>query len=202
MLVSPTARAAKAYILPTESGAAVMYDPDPAECRGDVALEVYAPFELSPGEIDYLRAEYAADVAAGSRRGRRSRWKRALLAIFELALLALLVYYFSQTGQGPLSVLSVAVGATLLPSAYLLTVSLRQRSPRSPGQVVAAAAGVDGSSVQRIGQIWAQPAVAQHGANHVDLENASRRALWPTAAVFYRRLRSGRAKAPMAFRDR
>ncbi len=188
---------ADAFILPTETGAAVMFDERSLSAAGELQLEVYAPFELSPGEIDYLRAECQQRLATvpQPRSGRMLR--RIPVAITELTILGLLVYYFIDGAFPQWPVLLVAAAAGFLPSSAQML--LRRRRRGRPGRILTAGPGLDGNSVQRIGQIWGLTAAGQ-APNHIDFENAARSIGWLQAAAFYRGLRDPAQLSPLGFR--
>ena len=188
---------ADAFILPTETGAAVMFDERSHSAAGELQLEVYAPFELSPGEIDYLRAECQQRLASIPRPRARSMLRQVPVAIAELTILGLVVYFFIDAAFPEWPVLLVAVAAGFLPSSAQLL--LRRRRRGRPGRILAAGPGLDGNSVQRIGQIWGLTASGQ-SPNHIDFENAARSIGWLEAAVFYRGLRDPARIRPLGFR--
>ena len=188
---------ADAYILPTETGAAVMFDERSLSAAGELQLEVYAPFELSPGEIDYLRAECQQRLAQVPRPRARRLLAQVPVAIAELVLLGLLVYFFVDAAVPAWPVLLVAVAAGFLPSSAQLL--LRRRRRGRPGRIVAAGPGLDGNAVQRIGRVWGLAAAGQ-APNHIDFENAARSIGWPQAASFYRGLRDPARGRPLKFR--
>ncbi len=193
-----TANPANAYVLPTETGAAVMFDRPALLPRGAIRLEVYAPFQLSPGEIDCLRAEFCDRVARAPSPGIISTVGLALVALAELALLALLAYHFVQSGQALLPVLLVATAFAFLPSSLRLIARFLSHPPH-PGRVVAATSGMDGAAVQRIGRIWSQTATLE-APNTIDFENAALHAGWLEAAAFYRAMRTSPAQPALPFR--
>ncbi len=188
---------ADAFILPTETGAAVLFDERSLSAAGELQLEVYAPFELSPGEIDYLRAECQQRLASVPLPRTRSLLRRVPVAIAELAILGLLAYYFIDGEFAQWPVLLVAVAAGFLPSSVQLL--LRRRRRGRPGRILAAGPGLDGNSVQRIGQIWGLTASGQ-APNHIDFENSARSIGWRQAAAFYRGLRDPAQLPPLNFR--
>ena len=174
-----------------------MFDDRALSAAGELQLEVYAPFELSPGEIDYLRAECQQRLAGVPQARPAGMFRQISVAIAELAILGLLVYFFIDAAFPDWPVLLVAVAAGFLPSSVQLL--LRRRRRGSPGRIRAAGPGLDGNAVQRIGQIWGL--AASGGApNHIDFENAAREIGWPQAAVFYRRLRDPGQFLPLRFR--
>lgn len=188
---------ADAFILPTETGAAVMFDERALSAAGELRLEVYSPFELSPGEIDYLRAECQQRLASVPQPRARSMLRQLPVAIAELAILALLVYFFIDAALPEWPVLLVAVAAGFLPSSVQLL--LRRRRRGRPGRIQMAGPGLDGNSVQRIGQIWGLAAAGQ-APNHIDFENVARSIGWSQAAAFYRGLRDPAQLRPLNFR--
>ncbi len=193
-----TANPANAYVLPTETGAAVMFDRPAVLPSGDIRLEVYAPFQLSPGEVDCLRAEFCDRVARAPSPRIDGAAGLALVALAELALLALLAYHFVESGQAILPVLLVATAFAFLPSGLRLIARILLRPPH-PGRVVGVTSGMDGAAVQRIGRIWSQTATLE-APNTIDFEYAALNAGWVEAAAFYRAMRNSSGQPALRFR--
>ena len=176
-----------------------MFDEHALSAAGELRLEVYAPFELSPGEIDYLRAECQQRLATVPRFPSEGIWRPAATAIAELAILGLLVYFFIDAAFPNWPVLLVAAAAGFLPASAQLFLRLRHRRGGERGRIVMAGPGLDGNSVQRIGQIWAL-AASGRAPDHIEFENAALTIGWLPAVAFYRRLRDPAELLPLNFR--
>ncbi len=176
-----------------------MFDERALSGAGELRLEVYAPFEISPGEIDYLRAECQQRLASVPRVPSEGKLRQAAAAVAELLILALLIYFFIDAALPDWPVLLVAVAAGFLPSSVQLLLRIRRRRGGMPGRIVMAGPGLDGSAVHRIGQIWGL-AASGRSPDHIDFENAARAVGWLQAAAFYRRMRDPGELRPLNFR--
>ena len=193
-----------AFVVPTETGAALFIDADYTAldtANGPVQLAIYSPYEVSPGEAAVVRARLEADLFsyAASAAGFGRAWARhALLALLELTILGVLVAFLI---ANPSRVAFIVGWA--LPFGFLIAtrsalrafahrrIGARARRMLESGVVIAEPAIAQfGGSLAHVRDIWRGLEEGAFARDIVALELAAERLLrWPGAVTFYRSLR-------------
>ncbi len=205
----PNAQFIDAFVVPTDSGSAVLIDTDfrrlDAEA-GPFQIALYSRLPLSMGELAVIRSRVEADLFAQAVRtaARGQRWVLALLTgVLELCVLGVLLAFLFLNREPVHAVVVWAAPLGFLPGLAYVWHSVtgrqagaRARSTLELGELLPnTAVGRDGDSLARLRDLWRIAEQPDEPRDLMRLEGVAReRVRWPAAARFYREL----AKAPQA----
>ncbi len=199
----PSAQSIDAFVVPTDTGAAVLIDTDYASLdarRGPFQIAVYGRAPMSPGELALTCARVEADLFTFARRMARHgrRWPLELLVgLLELGAAGLLLAFLFLNRQPIHAIVVWAVPLAFAPAALhtLRALRLRRTGARARaallhGEVLPwTVVGRDGDGLARLRDLWR---AADRGGETRDLLRLEREARlrmrWPAAAQLYRRL--------------
>lgn len=209
----PNAQLIDAFVVPTDTGSAVLIDTDYGRLDADAGpfqIALYSRLRMSQGELAVIRSRVEADLFSHAVRmaGHGRRWALALLVgLLELGVVgALLAFLF--LNREP--VFAVVVWAAPLGFAPGLLQAWRGVARRRTGSrarsildvgelLPTTAVGRDGDSLARLRDLWRAANQPDEPRDLMRLERDARsRVRWPAAARFYREL----AGAPEAARPR
>ena len=163
---------------------------------GENALAVYAPGELTPGELSEVVASLVASLGAATSEqrsyGPRPRFLTTWWVIGSFAALLLSLHAVS-SGLAFVWIAAIAVGATLPwgmtagAGAAARRAAAARRILRHVGEIEPSA-GTDPRAIERLGAVW-QFARVQRGSETEQLRALERfgdEQAWPAAAAVYR----------------
>lgn len=208
----PNAQFIDAFVVPTDTGSAVLIDTDFWRLDADAGpfqIALYSRLPLSMGELAVIRARVEADLFAHAVRtaAEGRRWVLALLTgVIELGVLGVLLAFLFLNREPVHAVVVWAAPLGFLPGlAYVWrTVAGRQagaraRSTLELGELLPnTAVGRDGDSLARLRDLWRIAEQPDEPRDLMRLERVAReRVQWPAAARFYRELANApRTSAP------
>ena len=205
----PNAQLIDAFVVPTDTGSAVLIDADYRRLDADAGpfqIALYSRLPLSMGDLAVIRARVEADLFAHAVRtaAEGRRWPLALVVgLLDLIVVGLLLTFLFINRE---PVHAVVVWAALLGFApgllYVWRAVARRRAGASArstlevGELLpTTAVGRDGESLARLRDLWRLADQPDEPRDLMRLERLARqRVRWPAAARFYREL----AGAPQA----
>ena len=199
----PNAQLIDAFVVPTDTGSAVLVDTDFRRLDADVGpfqIALYSRLPLSMGELAVIRARVEADLFAHAVRtateGRR--WVLALVTgLLEMGVLGVLLAFFFLNREPVHAVVVWAAPLGFLPGLRCVwravagrQAGARARSTLELGELLpTAAVGRDGESLARLRDLWRIAGEPDEPRDLMRLERVAREQVrWPAAARFYRDL--------------
>ena len=192
-----------AFVVPTDTGSAVLIDTDYGRLEADAGpfqIALYSRLRMSQGELAVIRARVEADLFSHAVQvaGEGRRWVLALLlGLLELSLVGVLLAFLFLNRE-PIHALVVwAVPLGFLPglaqawrAVARRRLGARARAMLELGELLPnTAVGRDGDSLARLRDLWRAANEPDEPRDLMRLErDARRRVRWPTAARFYREL--------------
>ncbi len=199
----PNAQLIDAFVVPTDTGSAVLVDTDYGRLdaeAGPFQIALYCRAPMSMGELAVIRSRVEADLFAHAVRvaGQGRRWALALLAgLLELSVVGVLLAFLVINRDPDYAVVAWAVPLGFLPGLLQAwravarrQVGSRPRSILEVGELLpTTAVGRDGDSLARLRDLWRAAARPNEPRDLMRLERDARnRVRWPAAARFYREL--------------
>lgn len=199
----PNAQLIDAFVVPTDTGSAVLIDADYGQLdavAGPFQIALYSRLPLSMGELAVIRARVEADLFSHAVRtaGEGRRWLLALLTgLLELAVVGVLLAFLFLNREPVHAVVAWAVPLGFVPGLLLAwravarrRVGARARATLEVGELLPTTAiGRDGDSLARLRDLWRFIDQPNEPRDLMRLERAARvRVRWPAAARFYRAL--------------
>lgn len=205
----PNAQLIDAFVVPTDTGSAVLIDADYGQLdavAGPFQIALYSRLPLSMGELAVIRARVEADLFAHAVRtaAEGRRWLLALLmGLLELGVVGVLLAFLFLNREPVHAVVAWAAPLGFVPGLLFAwravarrRVGARARATLEVGELLpTTAVGRDGDSLARLRDLWRFIDQPNEPRDLMRLERAARiRVRWPAAARFYRAL----AAAPEA----
>ena len=196
------------FVVPVPEGAVAFFDTDSMNLDSRSSafrVDAYSPFDLSEGEIEYIRAEVESEIVAYAKRNAdlSKQWQLfAALGMVDLIMLGLLLAFVFINSDRSFLVFFWLFGAVLLPGplAAIRLLSARRKSRSSEHllntPIVAAFAGRSGEGAEAINKVWSDLAKAGSRRDLASLEESCRAVRWRAGVRFYRRLRLGGKDVP------
>ena len=207
----PNAQLIDAFVVPTDTGSAVLIDADYGQLDADAGpfqIALYSRLRMSQGELAVIRSRVEADLfshaVATAAQGRR--WVLALLVgLLELGVAGVLLAFLFINREPVHAVVAWAVPLGFLPGLLYAwravsrrRAGARARSILEVGELLPTTAiGRDGDSLARLRDLWRVADQPDEPRDLMRLErDAERRVRWPAAARFYRELADAPELAP------
>ena len=199
----PNAQLIDAFVLPTDTGSAVLIDTDYGRLDADAGpfqIALYSRLPMSPGELAVIRARVEADLFSHAVRmaGQGRRWALALLVgLLELGVVSVLLAFLFINREPVHAVVAWAVPLGFLPGLLQAWRAVarrrsgaRARSILEVGELLpTTAVGRDGDLLARLRDIWRAADQPDEPRDLMRLERDARsRVRWPAVARFYREL--------------
>ena len=199
----PNAQLIDAFVVPTDTGSAVLVDTDFQRLDADTGpfqIALYSRLPLSMGEVAVIRARVEADLFADAVRtaAEGRRWVLALMTgLLELGVLGVLLAFLFLNREPVHAVVVWAAPLGFLPGLGYVwravagrRAGARARSTLELGELLpTAAVGRDGESLARLRDLWRIAEQPDEPRDLMRLERVAReRVRWPAAARFYRDL--------------
>ena len=207
----PNAQLIDAFVVPTDTGSAVLIDTDYGRLDADAGpfqIALYSRLPLSQGELAVIRARVEADLFSHAVRmaGQGRRWALALLlGLLELGVVGVLLAFLFMNREPVHAVVAWAVPLGFLPglaqarqAVARWRVGARARSILDVGELLPTlAVGRDGDSLARLRDLWRIADQPDEPRDLMRLERDARnRVRWPAAARFYLELAGAPEAAP------
>lgn len=208
----PNAQRIDAFVVPTDTGSAVLIDTDYERLDADAGpfqVALYSRAPMSPGELAVIRARVEADLFGQAVRtaAQGRRWAlAALVGLLELGVVGVLLAFLFVNREPVHAVVAWAAPLGFLPGllqAWRAVARRRAgagaRSILEVGELLpTTVVGRDGDSLARLRDLWRvadQPDVPR---DLMRLERDARlHVRWPAAARFYRALAGEPPAAPV-----
>ena len=207
----PNAQLIDAFVVPTDTGSAVLIDADYERLKavaGPFQIALYSRLPLSMGELAVIRARVEADLFAHAVRtaAEGRRWVLALLmGLLELGVVGVLLAFLFLNREPVHAVVAWAAPLGFLPGVlHAWRAVARRRAGASAratlevGELLSTiAVGRDGESLARLRDLWRNINRPNEPRDLMRLERVARtRVRWPEAARFYRTLAAAPDAAP------
>ena len=207
----PNAQLIDAFVVPTDTGSAVLVDADYGRLDADAGpfqIALYSRLPMSMGELAVIRSRVEADVFSHAVRtaGEGRRWALALLVgLLELGVVGVLLAFLFINREPVHAVVAWAVPLGFLPGLLQAWRAVarrrsgsRARSILEVGELLpATAVGRDGDSLARLRDLWRAADEPDEPRDLMRLERDARsRVRWPAVARFYRELAGAPEAAP------
>lgn len=211
----PNAQLIDAFVVPTDTGSAVLIDTDYGQLDADAGpfqIALYSRLPLSMGELAVIRARVEADLFAHAVRtaAEGRRWVLALLmGLLELGVVGVLLAFLFLNREPVYAVVAWAAPLGFLPGVLHAwravarrRAGARARATLEVGELLpTTAVGRDGDSLARLRDLWRFTDQPNAPRDLMRLEREARsRVRWPAAARFYRELAGAPEAAPTSGR--
>ena len=199
----PNAQLIDAFVVPTDTGSAVLIDADYGRLDADAGpfqIALYSRLPLSMGELAVIRSRVEADLFAHAVRmaSEGRRWVLALLmGLLELGVVGVLLAFLFLNREPVHAVVVWAAPLGFVPGLVFAWRAVRRRrvgaSARATlelGELLpTTVVGRDGDSLARLRDLWRFADRPGEPRDLMRLEQAARRRVrWSAAARFYRAL--------------
>lgn len=199
----PNAQLIDAFVVPTDTGSAVLVDTDYGRLdaeAGPFQIALYSRAPMSMGELAVIRSRVEADLFAHAVRmaGQGRRWVLALLVgLLELSVAGVLLAFLTINRDPDYAVVAWAVPLGFLPGLLQAGRAVARRRVGSRARAIlelgellpTTAVGRDGDSLARLRDLWRVAAQPNEPRDLMRLERDARnRVRWPAAARYYREL--------------
>ena len=207
----PNAQLIDAFVVPTDTGSAVVIDADYGRLDADAGpfqIALYSRLPMSQGELAVIRSRVEADLFTHAVRmaAQGRRWPLALLVgLLELGVVGVLLAFLFINREPVHAVVAWTVPLGFVPGLVQAwrAVARRRvgacaRSILEVGELLPTTAiGRDGDSLARLRDLWRIADRREESRDLMRLErDARRRVRWPAAARFYRELAGAPPVAP------
>ena len=207
----PNAQLIDAFVVPTDTGSAVLIDADYGRLdavAGPFQIALYSRLPLSMGELAVIRARVEADLFAQAVRtaAEGRRWLLALLmGLLELGVVGVLLAFLFLNREPVHAVVAWAAPLGFVPGLLLAwravarrRIGARARATLEVGELLpTTAVGRDGESLARLRDLWRFANEPDEPRDLMRLERGARsRVGWPAAARFYRALATAPDASP------
>lgn len=208
----PNVQFVDAFVVPTDTGSAVLIDTDYGRLEADAGpfqIALYSRLRMSQGELAVIRARVEADLFSHAVRmaSEGRRWALALLlGLLELGVVGVLLAFLFLNREPVHAFVVWAVPLGFLPGlAQAWRAVARRRSGARARAILevgellsTTAVGRDGDSLARLRDLWRAANQPDEPRDLMRLERDARnRVSWPTAARFYRELAGAPEAAPV-----